>query len=72
MLTCIGLEILFAVGSVALWVWMLIDAVKRENYKKEDERTTWILIIALTGAIGAVIYYFAVKRKYDKETIIVE
>jgi hypothetical protein len=33
------------------------------NFKKEDEKTMWVLIIALTGIVGALIYYFMVKRK---------
>ncbi|MCX6694762.1 MAG: PLD nuclease N-terminal domain-containing protein [Candidatus Altiarchaeota archaeon] len=45
---------------------MLIDCVKRE-FKDQNEKIVWILILALTNWIGAVIYYFLVKRKADAE-----
>jgi prolipoprotein diacylglyceryltransferase len=67
MLSCMALYIIVIFGGIALWVWMLVDAIKRENYNREDEKITWIIVLALTGAIGAAIYFFAVKRKYDRK-----
>lgn len=58
----IGLVIvLFLVGILAFvfWLLMLIDAIKRDI----EHKPVWILILLLTGIIGAIIYYFAVKRK---------
>ena len=46
-----------------LWVWMLIDCAKREF----DEKLMWIIIIIFAGWIGAILYYFLVKRKLDKK-----
>ena len=61
-------ELLFLliIGSLALWIWMLVDCIKR-NFKKEDERIIWLLVIVLVQIIGAIIYYFVVKRKDKKE-----
>ncbi len=42
------------------WILMIIDCAKR-NFKNENEKVVWIIVIALLGAIGAAIYYFAVK-----------
>jgi prolipoprotein diacylglyceryltransferase len=50
-------------GGAIFWVFMLVDAVQRENYKNKDDKTIWIIVLALTGLIGAAIYYFAIKRK---------
>ncbi len=51
----------FFFGGTALWIWMLVDCVKRE-FKKSDDKLLWVLVIALVGVLGAVIYYFVIKR----------
>ncbi len=46
-----------------LWIFMLIDCIKR-NFKSDTEKIVWILVIILTVhifAIGAIIYYFTIK-----------
>lgn len=48
--------------SLVFWILMLVDCAKRE-FDEENEKITWILVLALTGIIGAIIYYFMVKRK---------
>lgn len=57
-----------ALGALftAFWIWMLIDAIQRE-YKNENDRILWIVVIALTGFIGAVIYYFVVKKNKTEQ-----
>ena len=57
---------LFVIFSIVFWVLMIVDVAKRD-FKKEDEKITWILVVALTGVIGALIYYFSVKRPEDKK-----
>lgn len=54
------------VGGMVFWVMMLIDVAKRE-FPNSNDRTTWVLVVALAGMVGAVIYYFAVKRPADKK-----
>jgi len=51
--------------AVVFWVFMLIDCVKRD-FPKEDEKIVWIIVIALTSWIGALIYYFTIKKKDKK------
>ncbi len=62
-----GLFFVFFLGGFALWVWMLVDAISREDkrYPNADSNTKimWILILMLTGLIGGVVYYFMMKRK---------
>lgn len=55
-------------GGMALWVMMLVDVAKRPNsdFKHENDKVAWILILSLTSIVGAVVYYFLVKRKLDK------
>ncbi len=44
------------------WIWMIIDCAKRD-FKKSDDKIIWVLVVSLTQIIGAIIYYFIVKRK---------
>ncbi len=47
------------IASFVFWLMMLMHACTHEN----KDKTLWILIIVFTGFIGAVIYYFVVKRE---------
>jgi hypothetical protein len=52
--------------ATAFWIWMLIDSIKNENITG-NEKIAWVLVIALTHFLGAVIYFFA-GRKRQKPT----
>jgi hypothetical protein len=41
------------------WVMMVVHAVKHPI----EHKPLWILVLLLTGILGAVIYYFAVKKQ---------
>ena len=59
-----GLEILFllfllplSLLSFAFWIWMLVDAAQNRGLD-QNEKIVWIVVVALTHFIGAVIYFF--------------
>lgn len=52
------------IAGIIFWIFMLVDVAKRK-FKKEDEKLVWILIVVLTSWIGALVYYFVVKKKED-------
>lgn len=55
--------LLAALGFFALWVWMLVDCAQSpEPPGNTSHRVTWILILVFTSWIGAVLYYFIVRR----------
>jgi hypothetical protein len=59
----LGLLILFtAIGILAFifWLFMLIHAISKPIHDK----ALWIIIILLFNIIGAIVYYFAVKRHF--------
>jgi len=65
----LGLIILFILLAVAIfvlavifWIFMLVDSIQHK-YKDSDDKVVWVLVIIFTGIIGALIYYFVVKRK---------
>jgi hypothetical protein len=41
------------------WLWMLIDCIRREF----DNKIVWIIVIIALGGLGAILYYFMIKRK---------
>lgn len=58
---------LIVLGVLGLWIWMLVDCIKRdeEDFPSMGENTKliWILIVILTGWLGGIIYFFMVKQK---------
>lgn len=59
---------LIAILGTILWLWVLIDCVKR-TFKSDAEKIVWVLVLILLGLLGAVIYYFVVKVKDSKKKI---
>jgi len=53
---------LIALLFFVFWVWMLVDCAKR-NF---DQKTLWIVLLLVLGWVGAIAYFFAVKRKTGK------
>ncbi len=52
----ISLVLLASVGSFAFWIWMLVDCV-RNGSLSSNERLAWLVVIALTHILGALIYH---------------
>ncbi len=54
-----GLGILAVIlGFSVLWVWSLVDAVRvpDDSPFRAGSKVIWVLVIALTGLIGSVVY----------------
>jgi len=47
------------------WILMLLDCIKKK-FKEDSEKIIWVLILIFAGIVGALIYYFIVKRKSKK------
>lgn len=73
-----GVFLVFMLVFIALafalfifWIFMLIDAFKRTNWKDDNQKNMWIIILIVGFVVGfsgiaAIVYYFAVKRSLDK------
>ncbi len=46
--------LVFGVLGTVLWIWALVDCIK--NVKNPNDRLMWIILIALTHLIGAILY----------------
>lgn len=58
------ITLFFVVGILffIFWVMMLVHAIKNPI----ENKVLWLLLILLTGVIGAIVYYFAVKRGFKQ------
>ena len=58
---------LFYIPFFAFHIWMIVDAAKRKYpAEKESEKVIWLLVVILGQWIGSLVYYFVVKKAYDK------
>ena len=56
------LSIVLVLGTTALWIWMIVDCATNEA-PEGNEKLVWILVIVMTGFIGALIYLLARRPK---------
>ena len=61
-LGCMCVGGLFALAAIAFWVWALIDAINNPRLDS-NTRLIWILVIVLTGVLGALIYIIVGRNK---------
>ena len=53
--------IILCILGFIFWIFMIVDVAKR-NFKSENDKIVWILVVILAGIIGALIYYFVIKK----------
>jgi hypothetical protein len=58
---CLGL---FSLVAFAFSIWMLIDALQRDE-KVLPGKVKWALVIFFLSPIGGIVYYFTRKKKLD-------
>ena len=60
-----GFLVIFALGiwATVFWIMMIVHAAKHDV----ESKAMWIILIVFTGIVGALIYYFVVKRKFSKQ-----
>ncbi|HLC52402.1 MAG TPA: PLD nuclease N-terminal domain-containing protein [Candidatus Nanoarchaeia archaeon] len=52
------LFMVIGIAGTIFWILMLIDCIRYER----NDKLVWVLVILLTNLLGALIYYFVVKR----------
>jgi Protein of unknown function (DUF2510)/Phospholipase_D-nuclease N-terminal len=55
-----------SIGGLVFWIYALVDAIKWPDhiYKAaRSDKLVWILVVALAGWIGALIYWFVIRGK---------
>jgi Phospholipase_D-nuclease N-terminal len=61
-LVLIGLSVLLSVALFAFWIWMLVDGAQSTTAPSSHQRIAWILILVFTHWLGALLYFFLVRR----------
>lgn len=54
------------VGGLVFWVVALVECVRTPEFTFRavgSEKTTWLLVVALAGWIGALVYWLAIRPK---------
>lgn len=54
--------IALAIWAFIFWILMIVDCAQRK-FRNDSDKIVWILVIIFTQIIGALIYYFIVKKK---------
>ena len=62
-LICTIIVISFA--SVIIWVLSIIDILKRENWKSENDKMIWLLLVIFVNIVS-LYYYFFYRKTLDK------
>lgn len=54
----VGVFVVIALTGFAFWIWALVDVVKVQDDSmfRAGNKLVWVLVIVLTGWIGAIIY----------------
>lgn len=55
------LALIIALLVFLFWIWMIIDCVQR-GFRNQGEKIIWIVVIALLGWLGALLYLIIVKN----------
>jgi hypothetical protein len=53
-----GIFMLFFIANIVMVIWALVDAIRvpDDSMYKAGNKLIWVLVIVLTGLIGAIIY----------------
>lgn len=59
------LVVFFVIGLVlfVFWIMSLIHVLSNDV----ENKALWIVLLLVLGGLGGVVYFFAVKRPYDKQ-----
>ena len=58
-LAFVAVMAIFGLLTTVFWVMMIVHAATHDV----ENKPVWIILMVLTGVVGAIIYYIAVKRK---------
>jgi len=61
-LVIISVWLTIVIGAMVFWIWALIDCINNES-TEGNERIVWVVVIAVTHWIGALIYLVARRPK---------
>ena len=54
-LVCMLVMFVFGIAAFAIWLWALIDAIRNPSLDG-NMKLIWVLVIVITGILGAILY----------------
>ena len=60
-LSIFGIFLVIMLLPTIIWLWLLIDCIKRDKFK-HGSKVVWILLFLFTNLVGMILYYFLEKR----------
>jgi len=66
-LLLLGVLLPLSAALFGFWVWMLVDCATKED--DQNQKIIWIIVIVLTGIIGALLYFFIRKLPRKPKTV---
>jgi type VI protein secretion system component VasK len=58
--------IVLVFGGIIFWLWMFVDCLVREDFRGQNDKIVWVLVLLFTSLLGAILYYFLVKARKKK------
>jgi len=55
--------IVLGIWATVFWIMMIIHVAKHDV----ENKAMWMILMVFTGIVGALIYYFVVKRKFNNQ-----
>ena len=54
----IAIFLILGIAAFVVWVWAIVDVVKvpDDSMFKAGNKLVWVLVIVITGVLGAIIY----------------
>ncbi len=46
-----------------LWLWSLVDILRRKDFKDSVEKFIWVFVIISTFFLGTILYYIIARGK---------
>ena len=57
--------VVLSFATLVIWVLSIIDIVKRENWKSENDKMIWLLLVVFVNFVG-LYYYFFYRKSLDR------
>lgn len=54
--------VILGIISFIIWIWALIDVIRRQ-FTNPSDKTLWLIVVIILGVIGAIVYLIAGRSK---------
>lgn len=58
--------IVLSLVTTVIWILAIIDIIKRENWKSDNDKIIWLLLVVFVNIVS-LYYYFFYRKKLDRE-----